>query len=506
MLPPLLATLSWPLVGLVLFHRLERRLAILVTLVAGFLLLPENTALDLPALPALDKHSVPALTVLLGLWMTSGRTGTGEGLAGLLPKSRLVLVLLAAAVVGAFMTVVTNGDTLVYGPTVLRGLRLYDAFSSVLSTIMMLLPFLIARKYLSGPDSHILILKVLCIAGLAYSFLALYEIRMSPQLNNMVYGFFPHSWLQHVRAGGFRPLVFLQHGLLLAIFFCFTIIAAVGLSRIIKTRRGLYMVVAIWLLGTLVLSNSLGALMITLALFPVILLLNIRLQFLIAAAIAGLILLYPVARGIGVIPLDWIEQMAAQIDADRAGSFRFRLENEDILLAKAQERPLFGWGGWSRSQVFDESGRDISITDGYWVIIIGVGGWVRYIGIFGLLALPMIIMFFNKSRYRIGPESAVLALILAANLVDLIPNSSAGPLGWIFAGALWGRLELRSRVGVDAIEGISQKDSLPRASPGYRRQPVADTIPSSQPEPEETIKSPYSRQKERITRSRPKSD
>ncbi|MCR9140326.1 MAG: hypothetical protein NXI27_30455, partial [Alphaproteobacteria bacterium] len=169
MLPPLLAILSWPLVGLVLFHRLERRLAILVTLVAGYLLLPENTALDLPALPALDKHSVTALTVLLGLWLTSGRTGTGEGLAGLLPKSRLVLVLLAAAVVGAFMTVVTNGDTLVYGPTVLRGLQLYDAFSSVLSTIMMLLPFLIARKYLSGPDSHILILKVLCIAGLAYS-------------------------------------------------------------------------------------------------------------------------------------------------------------------------------------------------------------------------------------------------------------------------------------------------------------------------------------------------
>lgn len=46
----------------------------------------------------------------------------------------------------------------------------------------------------------------------------LYEVRLSPQLHRIFYGYFPHSFAQQVRGGGFRPVVFLQHGLWVAFF------------------------------------------------------------------------------------------------------------------------------------------------------------------------------------------------------------------------------------------------------------------------------------------------
>lgn len=57
------------------------------------------------------------------------------------------------------------------------------------------------------------LLKVLALACLAYSLLALWEVRMSPRLNREIYGFFGHSWSQHVRYGGYRPILFLNHGI-----------------------------------------------------------------------------------------------------------------------------------------------------------------------------------------------------------------------------------------------------------------------------------------------------
>ena len=35
----------------------------------------------------------------------------------------------------------------------------------------------------------------------------IYPEEIESKLNNMLYGFFPHEFLQHIRAGGFRPVV-----------------------------------------------------------------------------------------------------------------------------------------------------------------------------------------------------------------------------------------------------------------------------------------------------------
>ncbi len=442
-MPPLFAIFAWPVIGAVLFQKLRLPLAILVTLIGGFLLLPERGGIDFPVLPPLNKYTAPALTALLMAALLVPPRSSEARLAGAWSRLTLARMLLLGLIASAFLSVATNSDTLIYGGRVLAGLSLYDGFSIVLNTLMMVLPMFLARKYLATPEAHRMVLLTLCVAGLAYSFLALIEIRLSPQLNQWIYGFFPHSFAQHVRGGGYRPLVFLSHGLVLAIFFSGTIFAAIGLARLDARRRTLFLLAAFWLLAVLTLSRSLGALVITLALLPVALFLTIRMQMIFAVIVASIFLTYPVLRGSGFVPLERITSAAASIDVGRASSLQTRFDNEEMILEKAEQRPIFGWGSWGRWRVYDsETGADITISDGYWVITIGSGGWARYLFEFGLLTMPIFLLFLRSGQLKVGRETSTLALILAGNLIDLIPNASVTPITWILAGALWGRLEV----------------------------------------------------------------
>jgi hypothetical protein len=108
---------------------------------------------------------------------------------------------------------------------------------------------------------------------------------------------------------------------------------------------------------------------------------------------------------------------------------------------------MFGWGSFSRNRVYDiESGRDTSITDGMWIITLGVWGLFGFLARFGLLVLPVFraaaaLRFAESDRDRVF--LAALALILAINVVDMLPNAPLTPWTWLICGALLGRAEAR---------------------------------------------------------------
>lgn len=467
----MLAVLSWPFVVFWLFANRSPAVAVTAAILGGYLLLPENYSIELPAVPSLNKNSVPALAALLAAAMLVRKPqmqAPETALPGLFPRSRSVRILFILMLVGSVATVLTNGDVARYGEKVLPALRPYDIASALGNTLFTLLPFLLARKYLAHPDTQKILLIGLAVAGLLYSLPALYEVRMSPQLSRNIYGYFPHSWVQHIRAGGFRPVVFLSHGLWLGIFFCSAFLAAMALWRSssgkIRTR---WLAASAWLFLTLVLSRSVGALGIGLLLSAIILFLPIRLQVMCAAVIAAGLMIYPMLRGAAVIPTEMVLDLAYNIDPDREASLRFRLMNEDILLEKAKERPLFGWGGWGRNRVFDDEGRDISVTDGYWVMAIGTGGWLGYVVQFGLLLIPMMFLGLRWKQLVLTPATAGLTLALTANMIDLIPNATLTPVTWLLAGALAGRLEM-GRVADTA--GQILQPGLGRQN-AYTRQP-----------------------------------
>jgi hypothetical protein len=306
---------------------------------------------------------------------------------------------------------------------------------------------------------------------------------MSPQLNVMVYGYFPHSFLQHIRAGGFRPVVFLNHGLWLSIFFACATLAAFGLWRIRHSKRPLvFLLLAGWILITLFLSKSLGAFLITLALVPVLLFFPFRFHILVAGTLAVILLLYPVLRAGEFFPTERFLSLASRINDDRAASLAVRLRNEDMLLAKSNDRPYFGWGGWGRNRVYNERGEDVTITDGAWIIAYSSGGWARYIAELGLLTYGMLALALRWRRYELDPATAVLSIVLAANLLDLIPNATRTDITLLLAGALAGRLELvpqasvicfsdRSRSQCGSISGPISTSGASKTNGSARAQP-----------------------------------
>ena len=468
-----IAYLAWPIITVILAIRLSFPKAILVSLIGGFLLLPVSEGINLPVLPTFDKDTIPALSLfVLAMLFHRQLTHVGGDVIpnrpGWLPRSIFALTGLAMVCLGAVLTALTNGDPVVYGSTSIPGLRPYDGASLALTSLTLMLPLFLGRKFFADSEGQALLLKALVIAGLGYSLLALYEIRMSPQLHRMVYGFFQFQFLQQIRGGGFRPVVFTQHGLQLAIFFVTVALAAFGAWRIAdRERRRFYLLGGCWLLLTLALSNSFGALAIAMIFLPFIIFLGVRAQLLAASVVAGAILVFPFLRGVDVIPTQTLVSWAGSIDPGRAASLQYRFDNEDILLEHANEKPLFGWGGWRRNRVFEEDGVDISTTDGAWIVLIGQRGWVGYLGQIGLLILPIILLALKRRSYRLEPDTAVLALILAAAVVDLIPNGFLSPLTLLIAGTLWGRLERKAAVSEASPElKLADEPSTAKPRPG----------------------------------------
>lgn len=451
---------GWPVVVCVLFRRLPAAPALGWSVLAGYLLLPTQAALDLSGVPAINKDGVPVLSAALMLFLGVGAGTTARQRAAArlsdkelvaLPEPRgsmLVTVLLAMLVMSPLLTVLTNADPVALESGFIPGLRPYDAASMIGTLAISILPFLLARRHFASPESHVMLLKLLILGLLAYSLPILFEVRMSPQLNAVIYGFFPHDFLQHVRAGGFRPVVFLHHGLWLAILIAMAVIAAVALWRQRLSegaRGGQWLFAALYLLLVLFLSKSLGAFTITFLLLPVVLLLGVRGQLLLAAVVAGMVLFYPMLRASHLIPVDRALAIAQSINEERAESFEFRLANEEALLARAALRPLAGWGMWGRPLIHDaETGNEVSVADGAWIIWIGTYGWFGYIASFGLLTVPIMILAVRRRRLGLSPATAGLALVMAVNLLDLLSNATLTPITWLIGGALGGRVAYRA--------------------------------------------------------------
>jgi len=471
------ALFAWPVVVAVLFATRSRPKAILYSILGGYLLLPSFEGIDLPMLPPIDKTLVPSLSVLLaclvmpranspkprsiaGRNSDTGRAATDSarvnsfhqvqagrneikkstkpthGGSGRNSIRKIETILIALVIFTPVITYLTNGEAYVAGPRIIRGIQLYDAFSMILAALVSLLPYYVARRFLNDDASALALLQALAAAAFLYSFLALFEVRMSPQLSTWIYGFFPHSFAQHMRGGGFRPLVFLEHGLRLAIFMAMAIVAAFAVWRSISSGR-LWLAIGLWLLIALFLSHSLGAFVIAIVLLPIIAWLGRRKQIAVAAILATLFILYPVLRTVDVVPTQSAISLAKSVNLERAQSLEFRIRNEDALLERAREKPFAGWGQWGRSRIYDQNtGRDISVTDGVWVIVFGTTGWLGYVGHFGLLALPILGLFRIRRSAAVTMPAAGLAVALSANMVDMIPNSSLTPITWLIAGVL----------------------------------------------------------------------
>jgi hypothetical protein len=363
-------------------------------------------------------------------------------------KERWFIGLTILLVAGAIVTGLTNGM-----PVLIRrhhplapGIHLTDGlYSATLFLSQLSLPFYLGWALFRTEGDLRSLLSALVIASLIYVPFALYEIRMSPNLHGFVYGFSQHDFAQTVRSGGgYRPMVFMSHGLSLARFFFIGASAAFLLARSgSSTVLGLSAKWIGWFLVLiLILCKSVGAILFTGTAVPLLLWSKPKLQARIALGLALFVGLYPLSRTLDLIPTEKIlSALRVLVGEDRTGSLDFRFVNENILLEKARQHLMFGWGQYGRNFAPSTGWDNSAVADGYWVIQLGILGLVGFIATLGPMLIPLVL---TQSRLKLvvsDPQRRLLAgaaLILGLVALDFIPNGLFSPYPYLMIGALAG--------------------------------------------------------------------
>jgi len=450
-----LALIIWPFLALFMYRALRPVAATFWTIVGGYLLLPVRVSLDFPLIPPLDKQSIPAIAALIGCMALKDKK------INLIPKSGLERWLIFILLLVPFFTVLNNGEPMFNGYRILPGLTYHDALSSVIGEYIRLIPFILGLQLIKTHEDQLELFKLLVIAALWYSLLILFEIRMSPQLHTWIYGFFPHSFGQQYRFGGFRAVVFMGHGLIVAMFVALSLGAATILWRNNIKVYGLPpYVIVIYFFLLLILSKTVGAFLLGTILMVAIAWVPVRIMKRMTLFIMLIVILYPLLSIFDIFPHQGLVDLAAKFDLDRAQSLAFRFFHENRLLQHAQEKLFFGWGGWNRNRLAG------SVTDGYWIITLGLYGIIGFAALFGLAGLS-VRYGIKSSRMAAGKLQQRLlmghALIVTMIMVDQLPNASLSSWLWLMIGALMGRARYVLR------EARAKNMSCSVAKPAYRR-------------------------------------
>ncbi|HSM93641.1 MAG TPA: hypothetical protein VLT47_12215 [Anaeromyxobacteraceae bacterium] len=285
--------------------------------------------------------------------------------------------------------------------------------------------------------------RAVVAAGVVYVPFCWWELRMSPQLHRLLYGYHQHSFLQHMRDAGFRPMVFMQHGLMVATFMSTATLLAYWMWRS-RDRRPIFGIPLGWtvaLLGfTAVMCKSLAALIFLLVGVGVLEASRRLRSPTLVVLLLAIAPAYCAVRISGWAATPIVDLAYGLVSPSRAESLEFRIVNEDRLVARAMERPWLGWGRGKASRVRDEDGRDIAVTDSLWILVLGAYGVVGLLALGSTLLLPEVALLraFPRRLWsdpRLAPATA-LAVALALWVLDDTLNAMVSPVFPLMAGAL----------------------------------------------------------------------
>lgn len=441
-----LAMYLWP--PIVLYVLMRKKAAFERTAFALFvtamLALPMLIQFDLPSVPPISKEGSTILAVLIFcVWRQRKRIKQAKPFRGM----DLFVVVSMLAAVG---TALTNEDPLAYGSwitTHIPGLKIKDAISlGIRDLVRIFLPFFLGRMLFRTTDDLEDMIKIVAVAGIWYSLACLIEIRLSPQVHAWIYGYAPHTdFAQTIRWGGFRPMVCMAHGLAVAMFMTAATMSAGLLARFKQrlTRFKLTAKTSMIYLGVILLAcKSTGAIIYAFLFVPTVWRAKPKTMVRVALFLAGFVAVYPTLRAFDIFPTEaLVAQAKSTFGPERAQSMEFRFTNEDLLLNKAMSRQWFGWGGFGRGRLYDdEMGKEVTIADGQWIIVLSTRGIVGAFCYFALLLGPIFAMRKRIRKIKDKREQLLASgttLILAVYCLDMVPNASYSSIPFILAGALW---------------------------------------------------------------------
>lgn len=370
-----------------------------------------------------------------------------------------------------------------------NGLGIYDGLSESNAQVMRWgLPYFIGRIYFTDYRSMRELAFGIFLGGLVYLPFCWFEMRMSPQLHHLIYGYHQHGFMQTIRYGGYRPMVFLQHGLMVGMWMTTATLAGLAFWRsgMVRDIRGIPMWVFVGVLfATTIMCRSSGAILLLgvgIGTFACIRYLRTSAAMF---AIAAICVVYIGLRASGSWNGSQLVELTRQVAGpDRAQSVETRFYNEEALAARARQQPLFGWGGWGRSRIHDERGRDVTITDSMWIITLGTNGVFGVAAaLFAILLPPLMLVRKVPVAWWVHPvaaPTACLAVVVLLWMVDNLLNAMFNPVYVVIIGGLAGLRPLSQvDLGIISVRRIVKRPFVPRRKRGRivppRRPPMPDS-------------------------------
>lgn len=436
----LAALLAWPILMVVLVAFMPARRVVMVSIIGGNLFLPQ-AQIVLPGFPNYSKPLASGLGALLAAMIMS----TPKLLSW---RPGRIDLFFFAFLLAPGVSSLTNG------------LGSYDAFAETVNRFLEWgVAYWVGRALLTDNAAMRELAVAFVIGGLVYLPLCVWESVMSPQLHHQLYGFRPSSFRMTKRWGGWRPMVFMQHGLAVAAWMGATAVVGWVLwrSRAVTVIAGVPVKLAAigLVVGTIGLRST-GA-----AILVVMLIVAAEVVQAFRSRVILMVLLLAPAGYIALRVAGWegeqLVSFAQSIDESRASSLNTRLENDAIIVDKAMERPMFGWGGWGRWRVKDPvTGKDITISDSWWGILVGSTGVFGLVATYGTFIAPMFVMIRRKTSSRIFDQAqgAAWAVGLAVLLfvIDTLANAMPNSSFMLASGAMAGFVS-RPRRAVAAQTG-----------------------------------------------------
>jgi hypothetical protein len=422
---------GWIPLVLIMFIAMPPRRAVLVSFFTAWMFLPV-AGFRFEGLPEITKMAVTCVGALLGSVIFDP---TRLFRLKISPWDLPILVWILAP----FPSSMANG----YG--------VYEGLSLVFTQIVSWgLPYLIGRLYFSDLAGLRELAMAFCIGGLVYIPFVLFEARMSPQLHTWVYGFHQHEFLQSRRGSSWRPTVFMQHGLAVAMFMGTAALCAFWIW-IAERKQGfrelpMWVIVAV-LYGVALICRSTYALMLltggTAALF-----LSRRMgtRFALAAMVA-VPPLYVLLRTYGGWDAQVMRWAANLIETRRLESLETRLQSEDICWQAVQSSALLGLGRLD-GVVMTRDGIAF-IPDGLWLIALGRYGFVGLAAMLGTLLVPIAVYVSRHSPRTLFSApyagATVMAMVVGLYTMDNLLNAMINPVYLLGAGGLLGLPMLQAR-------------------------------------------------------------
>ncbi|MEG3835049.1 MULTISPECIES: O-antigen ligase domain-containing protein [unclassified Microcoleus] len=409
-----------------LFVRFPAQRAVIISFVVGWLFLPQ-ASYPIPSLPSYTKISAACYGVLLGTLIYDPARLTSF-------KPGWLDVPVVIYCLCPIVSQVSNGGSPI-SPTINQ-------------IVTWGLPYFLGRLYLGSLDGLRQLAIGIFAGGLAYIPFTLIEGVRGPILHLMIYGVNAfEDWGQARRLGGWRPVVFMQHGLMVGLWMMTAALIALWLwqTGTLKKFQGRNIkTLAIILTIAFFLCRSTGAY----SLFAMGLLVLFSAKWfrtpLPLLFIIGYIVFYLYVAASGQFSSkDVMDFITPIFGEERSASLKFRFDMEEILGEKARQRFLFGWGDSGGNRVYDESGKDISVTDSLWIIAFGVNGAVGLASLFSSLLLPVIVFTLFKypartwSNPKVAP-AAVLGVALTMYVFDCVLNAMTNPIFALIAGGISG--------------------------------------------------------------------